>query len=282
VYHYRVVAANDVGTTYGANETFATGPDVVVTKTHPGPVEAGGPVEFVITVSNQGAAPTSGPVTVTEEPPAGLVIQSMTGSGWDYDTELQQVTRDDALGPGESYPPVTVLAAVSSGASGLLVNRVTVAGGGDVDPDNNTAEDAVEVGAPALIGIEAWRLRYFGTTENEGAAADGAIGQADGLANLLKYAFDLDPTEAAPLSELPSLEVGETLSIRFRRAREAADVDLGVEATDAIGMTWSNIWTSTGHPFGGGTNDHEWITVHDDVPIDGTPSRFLRLRATRP
>ena len=46
-----------------------------------------------------------------------------------------------------------------------------------------------------LTPIEAWRLQWFGTTANSGAAADTAIA-ADGMPNLLKYALGLNPLVA--------------------------------------------------------------------------------------
>jgi hypothetical protein len=46
---------------------------------------------------------------------------------------------------------------------------------------------------------------------------------------------------------------------------------------------WTNIWTSAANPFGGGTNEHETISVTDPVATDDVSvGRFLRIDVTRP
>src|SRR5208283_1047253 len=63
---------------------------------------------YSVVVSNAaGTSPTSGTVTVTEEVPAGLTLVSMSGTGWSCSGST--CTRDDALNPGASYPPITVM-----------------------------------------------------------------------------------------------------------------------------------------------------------------------------
>jgi hypothetical protein len=105
----------------------------------------------------------------------------------------------------------------------------------------------------------------------------------DGLPNLIKYAFGLDPNSEAAAADQPRVSDSLPFTITFRRAREASDVTILVQGADNLNGVWTNIWNSRTNAFGAGTNDHEVITVTDPVPVgDTTSGRFLRLNVTRP
>ncbi len=96
---------------------------------------------YSVVVSNAaGAAPTSGPVTVTEIVPAGMTLASMSGTGWDCSGNA--CTRNDALAAGSSYPPITLTMNVTPDAPRFVFNQVTVSGGG-ADPSG--ASDVVNI-----------------------------------------------------------------------------------------------------------------------------------------
>lgn len=101
---------------------------------------------YTITVSNTGAGPTVGLVTVRDvepdnPPPGGLSFASMSGRGWDC-TVRATCTRTDALQPGASYPPISLIVSVPSNASSEWINRVTVSGGGSAAA---TASDVTKI-----------------------------------------------------------------------------------------------------------------------------------------
>jgi hypothetical protein len=162
-----------------------------------------------------------------------------------------------------------------------LTNVAAVSGGGDLNSRNNSAQSVVSV-APSLAPIDAWRTLHFGTASNSGAAADTYVATEDGMPNLLKYALGLDPTNAAELSDRPSLQTFPPLVIKFRRAKDATDVSINVEATDGMLSAWTNIWASTTNAYGAGTNTFEELTVEDPVPANSATQRYLRLRVIRP
>ena len=283
LYHYRVAASSAVGTSYGEDAVFTTGPDLTVSKSHSGDMAQGGVGEFVISVANEGGVPTQGTVSVTEQPPAGMMVVSMGGSGWTYDASNLTVTRSDALAAGEVYPPVTVAVSLAPGAAASLTNTVTVTGGGDLNGANNSADDPVTVTPVSGSGIGTWRQFHFGSAENTGVGADTNVVTADGLPNLIKYALGLDPNAEASAAERPRSMIFPPLSLTFRRARDASDVIVEVQATDSLMGAWTNIWSSATNAFGGGTNDFETLTVEDAVPVEDAPAgRFLRLNVTRP
>jgi hypothetical protein len=101
------------------------------------------------------AGTSSGTVTVTDELPAGFTPQEISGTGWTcslapvvlppttrgaVDTFAPEptCTRADALAPGQSYPPITLIVAVSNYAQPSVVNSVSVSGGGLAVPVTTT------------------------------------------------------------------------------------------------------------------------------------------------
>jgi uncharacterized repeat protein (TIGR01451 family) len=126
----------------------AAAADLTISKSHspshftPGMVAA----RFTLVASNSGTDATSGPVTVSDAMPPGLTATVAAGSGWSCSgTTTRTCTRSDALAPGASYPPITIIANVAAGATPEITNAATVAGGGDVDASNNAASDTVPV-----------------------------------------------------------------------------------------------------------------------------------------
>jgi uncharacterized protein (TIGR03437 family) len=105
-------------------------PSLTISKTHAGAFSQGQTgATYTVTVGNAASsAPTSGAVTVSENPPTGLTVTSMAGAGWSCTTST--CTRSDVLNPGSSYPAITVTASVASNAPSQVTNQVTVSGGG--------------------------------------------------------------------------------------------------------------------------------------------------------
>lgn len=283
LYGYRVAVSSPAGISYGATRSFLTGTDLTLHKDGSGPFQPGGSATFTLVVSNAGAIASTGPVTVTEQPPAGLMITSMSGTGWIFNPGSLSCTTTNLLSAGGSYPAITVQTTLATNATGSLTNTANLSGGGDAISTNNSASHVFTI-TPPLGGIESWRQLHFGWSENTGLAADAAAPAGDGVANLLKYAMGLIPTNVAARAELPSLSNnGTALSITFRRARDPQDITMKVEAADGVVGSWTNIWTSTTNAFAG-TNDFTLETVQDPVLINEAPNgqRYLRLKVTRP
>jgi uncharacterized repeat protein (TIGR01451 family) len=84
---------------------------------------------YRIVVSNAPeAAPTNGLVTVEDDLPAGLELVSMTG-GPNWRCQGKACQRSDALEPGKSYEPITVVVKVT-GSLGRITNVATVSADG--------------------------------------------------------------------------------------------------------------------------------------------------------
>lgn len=121
------------------------GPDLTITKTHSGTFQRGQQGTFTITVSNAGATASNAAVIISEFLPAGLTVVSIGGTGWTCNPSGVACARSDALAPEASYPPITLTVNVADNATSSVTNRVTVAGGGDVNSTNNEATDTVDI-----------------------------------------------------------------------------------------------------------------------------------------
>ncbi len=124
----------------------APAPNLAVTKTHTGSFQAGQNGVYNITVSNVGAAATTGAITVTDVLPTGLTFVSGTGTGWTCSAAGQTVTCTNAgpLAPTASTA-IVLTVGVSAAAIPSVTNTVTVATPGDADPSNDTAQDPTTV-----------------------------------------------------------------------------------------------------------------------------------------
>jgi len=117
----------------GNGSVTVFGPTLSIAKTHTGNFTQGQTGTYTITAGNIGHAPTSGLVTVTEMPPAGMTVVSMaggSGSNWNCPAGGMTCTRSDVLAAGGSYDPITVTVSVSATAGPSLTNGATFSGGG--------------------------------------------------------------------------------------------------------------------------------------------------------
>jgi hypothetical protein len=133
-----------------------------------------------------------------------------------------------------------------------------------------------------LRPIEAWRLRYFGTTLAIGDAANDADPDGDGWPNLGEYLLGGNPlnSDSAPGPLLSFVEVGDEtfLSMQFSRLASAVDVDYILEVSNDL-IEWEAagevLVAEIGPPDGTGM---ETLRLRDQVPLAGENRRFLRLR----
>jgi uncharacterized repeat protein (TIGR01451 family) len=153
-----VASVSGGGDTSPANNTASdpttvsapvAGPDLTIQKTHSGKFVQGQTGTYTLAVRNAGGTATSGVVTVTETPPTGLTVATMTGTGWTCNPPT--CTRSDALAPNQSYEPITVTVSVSASAPASVTNVASVSGGGDTSVANNASSDATVVDPAAPI-----------------------------------------------------------------------------------------------------------------------------------
>lgn len=120
--------------------------DLAITKTHTGTFSQGqAAADYRIVVSNVGAGPTAGTVTVTDTLPAGLTATSMAGTGWSCTLATLVCTRADSLAAGDSFPTITLTVAVAPNAAPSVTNVASVGGGGEINTTNNAASDPTTI-----------------------------------------------------------------------------------------------------------------------------------------
>jgi uncharacterized repeat protein (TIGR01451 family) len=126
-----------------------------------------------------------------------------------------------------------------------------------------------------LAPIEAWRLQWFSSTANSGAAADTTITTTDGMPNLLKYALGLNPLVATNNPVAGDISTGH-LRFTVPKNPDATDVSFAVEVTDDLTASWTT---------NGTTVDISIATqfeAHENAPVASSAASFMRLRVSRP
>jgi len=127
-----------------------------ITKSHTGNFTQGQQGEtYTAKVSNgANAGATSGMVTVTEIPPAGLTVTGMAGTNWACVVATLTCTRSDSLAGGASYENITITLNVSATAISPQNNQVTVSGGGSANA-NATDPTAINPGGVSACPLPA-------------------------------------------------------------------------------------------------------------------------------
>ena len=127
-------------------------PDLTIAKTHNGDFTQGLTGQYSITVSNAGAASTSGPIYVADAMPNGLTAVKVSGSGWICSISGSAVdcSRADSLAISSQYPAIVIGVKVAPNAPAAVQNIATVRGGGESNESNDTAIDATRIVVPPL------------------------------------------------------------------------------------------------------------------------------------
>ncbi len=89
---------------------------------------------------------------------------------------------------------------------------------------------------------DVWRFLYFGLNANTAnIGGDSADAAADGIPNLLKYAYGLNPL-LAETNPFTGKRVGNTFQVTFPRNASASDITYRVQASVGAGLTvWTNL-----------------------------------------
>ena len=139
----------EVASLAGGFTVIAGTPDLTLTKSHTGAFTQGQTgATYTLTVTNSGAGPTSGLVTVTDTLPAGLTATALSGTGWTCTLATVTCTRSDVLAAAASYPALTLTVTVATTAPASVTNTASVSGGGELNTANNTASDVTAITPP--------------------------------------------------------------------------------------------------------------------------------------
>jgi len=163
---------------------------------------------------------------------------------------------------------------------------------------NPTNGSAVGPEATAVLTItplpyDYWRLLYFGANANNpNVGGDSADSAADGIPNLMKYAYAFNPT-FAETNPFTGKRVGNMFQVSFPRNTAASDIIYRVQASANL-SAWNNLLTfnaasgwvtnvagatvSESATNGPATNQFVNVTAITSTNIlTGVTSQFLRL-----
>jgi endonuclease G len=216
--------------------------------------------------------------------PANGLLQYQIGSG--PFTDIATLSYSVSASSGAALNPIDLsgiagLQNVSTG--GNITFRLVNWGGGSAGTwyifdvaDSSALDFAVQGTVAAPTPIQSWRLQWFGTVANSGAAADTAIASSDGMPNLLKYAYGLDPLVPTNDPMVADITTGY-LRITLPKNPNAIDVSFQVHVTGDLTQPWTTNGTSIDQ------NTATLLQVHDNTAV-GTAvgGRFMRLEVSDP
>ncbi len=173
----------------------------------------------------------------------------------------------------------------SNGGPYTLINRVAPPGFLDTTASSNNVPDYYVITGLNVFGDESaysaqaaatvaavWRQQWFGTTANTGNAADTANPANDGILNILKRAFNLNPLVAAT-NDVPYGTVnGNTFTMTYRKSLAATDLIFHVQSSSDL-VKWSTNGINDSVVSSDGV-----IEIHAaSVPVANT-AQFMRLQ----
>ncbi len=265
--YYQVVVLNVVPSECNPSAYFtfpvtnSAGPPVLaITKSHVGNFALGQQnAQYTILVSNTGTGSTLGPVTVTENLPAGETLVSMSGSGWTCSGNT--CTQSNALAAGMSYGAITVTVDVSLDATTPQVNMAMVSGGGT---ESASAADSTTItGVPTAVTPDADTTPQSASIETAFRALAVTVTDADN-----KPVSDVDVKFTAPSSGASGLFVNKKTTITV--STDAAGVaSVSFTANGTVGGSY----TVTAAPAG--------VTAPANFSLTNTPGiPAVKLSAT--
>ncbi len=169
-----------------------------------------------------------GPPTMTSIANQNIDAGTSTGA-------LAFTVGDDLIPLNELVITASCTNAVLFPSASLVLSGTGASRGVDVTPGSNqlgSAEVVLNVNDGLLSAsgsfavtvtatpVQSWRLQYFGTVQNSGSAADLADPANDGIPNIEKFAFDLNPTKSGVLPITTAIQ-GGNLTLTYTRADAA-------------------------------------------------------------
>ena len=132
----------------------------------------------------------------------GLSLAAIFGQGWTCGAPnpANTCTRSDALAPGASYPPITVLVNVGVNAPSPQANTVNLTGGGSAPASSTDSTTITPIGAPVLSITKSHTGNF--TQGQQGATYTVAVSNAAGSG----------PTNGSVVTVTDTIPTGLTLS----------------------------------------------------------------------
>ena len=269
------------------------------------------PGRYALQVSNASAAGASYAIAWRTLPTVTVAATTPVAREQDASAGVFTVTRTGSTGTpllvplawggsavsGMHYaaPPASLL--IPAGSASATVSVTPLADSlaqGDRTVTLAVATDySLSAGSPANGTVtiqdkpyDAWRFARFSSPQLAAPAVSGetADPDADGLNNLLEYAFGGEPLAADAPARQPSVAASPDghLTLTYFQPADRADLAYSVEWTaDLAAGTWTTgagVVTETSRS---ATSGGELITAQAVTDLAASPRQFLRLRVTR-
>jgi hypothetical protein len=236
------------------------------------------PGEGLITVSFYAVGSTGNPASTDIDISVGGTALKFSGSSVSIGNTVWTFYTSDPVNVG-------------AGSQNLIFGRINNVGSGNAQ--GGVFIDGVTITRYGTVTIvvgpapyDAWKQTNFTTQQLAQSSVSGDLSDPDhdGVPNLIEYGLGTDPNKTSMIG-LPTLSTtGDYLSLTFTRQKWAADITYRIEATGDLTSSWTEIWSSSSVPYGGGNNASESVTVQDSVSVSSasTHRRFMRLKITKP
>jgi hypothetical protein len=218
---------------------------------------------------------------------------NLAGSGITATTNYNQGA------PALAYPNVTWSSTTPPAAADYrltgaspCVNVGTAVGAPTTDYAQNPRDSQPDIGAYEFIATSYanWSAKCFTSAQLSNPAVSGtsAVPQNDGVPNLLKYLYDINPTEimtSADLSALPQvgttiLNGGLYLTLAFRENASLSGVTVNVQTSSDL-VNWQTVTPAFAQSVGLDSVTGDPL-MQVGVPASGDSPLFIRLDVTSP
>jgi hypothetical protein len=195
---------------------------------------------------------------------------------------------------GQEYLSASGTLSWASGDSSSKTFNVSILDNGQAETNhtvflvlsNATGGAALGASPNAVLTIledpyDLWKFTHFGANANNPAiAGNTADPTGDGIPNILKYAFALNPNTADTNRPVAGSIVSNRFQLQFSRNTFATDLSYTVEAAGSLTGSWSNLLT---YSFATG-----WVTnlpgstVIESAPAGSPPDQPAGVTITDP
>ena len=269
----------------------------------------GGPevIRDIVAMPAGGLAFTSTVYSAAEDQGGAVIGVTRTG-GSNGIVTVHFSTSDGTANAGSDYTAASGTLTWQDGEVGAKIFTIPITSDSIVEGTetvnlalNNVTGGATLGTASATLSIsdppyQQWKLAVFGANANTAAiAGDLASPAADGIPNLLKYTFGLNPNvSSSPAAPQPGA-INGALTLSFFHDPSVSDATLQVEVTTdlviwhqgsrystTLGDIPANAWTAQLARVLDAATGIETITVQSLLLPANNPRSFIRVKATQP
>lgn len=269
----------------------------------------GGPevIRDLVAMPSGGLAFTSTVYSAVEDQGGAVIGVTRTG-GSNGIVTVHFSTSDGTANAGSDYTAASGTLTWQDGEVGAKIFTIPITNDSIVEGTetlnlalNNVTGGATLGTASATLNIsdppyQQWKLAVFGANANTAAiAGDLATPSADGIPNLLKYTFGLNPNAPSSSAAPQPGAINGALTLSFFHDPSVSDATLQVEvSTDlviwqqgsrystALGDVTANAWTAQLSRLLDVATGIETITVQSLLLPANNPRSFIRVKATQP